>query len=79
MSVLPELVICETPPAIVPHLRVVTDEFPIRLSGHPFPRPRALCGAEVAWDTRIPVTSSRCRDCRTAHALMVGAADEVAR
>lgn len=56
------LVICETAAAITLHLREVTTASPIKLSGH-WPRPLALCGAEISWDTRIPITSVRCRGC----------------
>lgn len=57
-----ELVVCESAVAVVPHLRRVTKEFPIKLSGH-WPRPLSLCGSEVAWDTKLPLSSARCRDC----------------
>lgn len=56
------LVICETVAAITLHLREVTTDSPIKLGGH-WPRPLALCGAEVSWDTQIPVSSVRCRGC----------------
>lgn len=56
------LVVCESAVAITTHLRDVADKA-ISLSGH-WPRPRALCGAEIAWDTRIPVSVARCRTCR---------------
>ena len=56
------LVACESVAAIVVHLR--DDALaPVRLSGHPFPRPRALCDAEVAWDTQLPTNSATCRKC----------------
>ena len=56
------LVTCESVAAIIVHLR---DEAvaPIRLSGHSFPRPRALCDAEIAWDTKLPVDAASCGTC----------------
>lgn len=70
------LVTCETVAAIVLHVRRVTD-VPVRLGGHTAPRPLALCGSPVDWDTQIPVASVTapsdatravrpCRGCRTA-------------
>ena len=57
-------VVCETPAAITTHLRIVTDYAPIRLSGHPGPRPHSLCGLAVAWGTKSPPSSAGCRACR---------------
>jgi len=61
------LVVCETVAAITPHLRRVTDEHPIRLSGHSN-KPKALCGREINWDTKLPLSSARCALClKAAH------------
>jgi hypothetical protein len=62
-----ELVVCESTAAIVPHLRIVTLEAPICLNGHS-PRPSALCGSEIAWDTQLPLNAARCRSCLTKRA-----------
>lgn len=56
------LVVCETVAAITTHLREVTPETPLNYGGH-HPRPKALCGAEIAWDTKLPLTDTRCRGC----------------
>jgi hypothetical protein len=58
------LVVCESIAAITTHLRD-TSKVGVNLSGH-HPRPHALCGAEIAWDTRLPLTAARCRACTTA-------------
>lgn len=58
-----DLVVCESVAAITTHLRIVTVETPISLSGF-HPRPTALCGMEVAWDTKIPTRFARCKACR---------------
>jgi len=52
-----ELVVCESSAAIVPHLRIVTTDLPIKLGGHPTPRPDALCGLEIGWDTQLPLAA----------------------
>ena len=57
------LVVCETTAAITTHLRVVTADAPISLSGFAN-RPKTLCDVDAAWDTRLPVTSARCSICR---------------
>lgn len=57
-----ELVVCESVAAVTTHLRDMST-VPFNPSGR-YPRPRSLCGAEVAWDTRIPVSNARCRTCR---------------
>lgn len=57
-------VVCETSAAITPHIRS-TAEVPATertLSGFAA-RPKALCGAEVAWDTRLPLSAARCCYC----------------
>ena len=59
---LTELITCESTAAISLHLRKIS-EAKISYSGHS-PRPKALCGREVAWDTRIVVTLASCTDCR---------------
>jgi hypothetical protein len=56
-----KLVTCESVAAITLHVRDTT-QVPISYSGFA-KRPQALCGAEVAWDTRIPVSNTRCREC----------------
>jgi hypothetical protein len=61
------LVVCESVAAITTHLRIV-DETPINLSGFS-ERPFALCGMEIAWDTRLPLGAARCRACLAAAAL----------
>lgn len=64
-------VVCETVAAITTHLRRVTDEWPLNYSGHVRyldgqpRRPRALCNAEISWDTKLPISSTRCRTCRS--------------
>lgn len=58
-----DLVVCESVAAIVPHLRRVTEAVPIKLSGHASPRPLSLCGNEIAWDTRLPLSAARCSKC----------------
>jgi hypothetical protein len=73
-----EFVTCETVAAIVLHVRRVTAAAPIPLGGHTAPRPRALCGAPVDWDTQIPVASIAAepddnravRPCRTCRAQL---------
>jgi hypothetical protein len=65
-----ELVVCESTAAIVPHLRIVTADMPIKLGGHPTPRPGALCGSEIAWDTQLPLNAARCRSCLTQRAAL---------
>jgi hypothetical protein len=68
-------VVCETIAAITTHLRIVTAEHPIRLSGH-WPRPLTLCRMEAGWDTQIPVRrrdgtiAARCRHCLAELAMM---------
>lgn len=65
---MPDYVVCESVAAITTHLRKVGDT-PISLSGFA-KRPRALCGTEVAWDTRSPVEFARCRECRDVMATL---------
>lgn len=55
------LITCESVVAVTVHLRDSTDVAP-NYGGH-HPRPNALCGATVAWDTRLPITAARCRAC----------------
>ena len=57
-----ELVVCESDEAFTTHLRDVSLA-PLSYEGHPVPRPLSLCGAEVAWDTRLPIESARCGAC----------------
>lgn len=58
-------VVCESVAVITTHARVVDASSPIRLNGHAKrPRPHALCGMEIAWDTRLPIEAVRCRDCK---------------
>ncbi|MGN6103990.1 MAG: hypothetical protein ACTHU0_02700 [Kofleriaceae bacterium] len=63
MAGLTPLVVCESSVAITTHVREVTPDHPVKLGGHPRPRPRALCGVEVAWDCRLPVGTERCVRC----------------
>lgn len=59
-----DMVVCETVAAITPHLRRVGRGLPpIRLGGHPDPRPFALCGTPIAWDTELPIDAARCSRC----------------
>lgn len=58
-----EFVACETYPGYSHHIRRVGDR-PVHLGGHVSPKPKALCGREVAWDTRIPVATVECRSCQ---------------
>lgn len=58
------LIVCESIAAVTTHLREVTDIAP-NYGGH-VKRPKALCGAEIAWDTRLPVGAARCLACMRA-------------
>lgn len=49
-----DYVVSETYPGYCYHLRRVGSR-PVKYGGHTSPRPRALCGRDVAWDTRSPV------------------------
>lgn len=63
------MVTCETVAAIVVHVRRLGPGIaPVRLSGHSSPRPFALCGSPVDWDTQNPVNDRTvtCRSCRKA-------------
>jgi hypothetical protein len=60
-----DLVVCETVAAITTHARRVDEATPIRLSGHSS-EVLSLCGAKVAWDTRLPIEAVRCLRCREA-------------
>ncbi len=57
-------VACETYPAYSDHVRAIGD-VPINLGGHVV-KPRSLCGREIAWDTRVPVTTVGCAKCKAA-------------
>lgn len=57
------LIACESTAAYTVHAREVTDAAPIRCGGHSTPRPEALCGMEIAWDTELPLSAVRCRVC----------------
>lgn len=63
MSNLEEFVTCESVASIVLHVRRIGDR-PVHLGGHVSPRPLALCQSMVAWDTKRPVSTVGCRDCR---------------
>ena len=63
------LVVCETVAAVVPHLRIVTAESPIKLGGH-HPAPKTLCGRDAGWDTQLPLTSARCTTCLSERAKL---------
>jgi len=56
-----KLITCESVAAITLHLRDASIIAP-NYSGH-HPRPKALCDAEIAWDTKIPTSMARCRAC----------------
>jgi hypothetical protein len=59
--------VCETVSAVVTHARIVGDEGLVYGGGlYAIHGKTALCGAEVAWDTRSPVRSHNvtCRHCR---------------
>lgn len=56
------VIVCETTAAIVPHLRLV-GSVPKKLGGHYEPKPVALCGVTIAWDTNLPLAAARCRAC----------------
>jgi hypothetical protein len=58
-----QLIVCESTATITTHLRSVTSR-PAAYGGHALPRPASLCGTPIAWDTRLPVTSTRCKVCR---------------
>jgi hypothetical protein len=54
---------CETTAAITIHARDAT-RIPPSFSGFASNnRPKALCGAIVAWDLRSPLKNVRCLDC----------------
>jgi hypothetical protein len=62
------VIVCESTAAITLHLRAIdgpTDRL-VNYGGHAQPRPKALCGVEVAWDTHLPKDAARCGPCRTA-------------
>lgn len=63
------LIVCSTVAAITTHLREVTNEHPLSLSGH-HPQPLSLCGMNIAWDTKLPISSARCNICRSKRALL---------
>jgi hypothetical protein len=56
-------VVCESVAAITPHARRVDAVHPVRLSGHGGDV-HALCGARIAWDTRLPIDAVQCTKCR---------------
>jgi hypothetical protein len=56
------LVTCETSAAIALHLRDA-DGWPVNLEGHRHPRPSALCGVAISWDTRSPIMTATCNAC----------------
>ena len=67
-----DFVVCETIAAVTTHLRVVSSETaPVQYGGHRMPRPLALCDAEIAWDTKLPLTAARCMKCRAASGLNI--------
>lgn len=54
----------ETFAANLIHLRKLNGSTPpFSPSGLAAPRPRALCGAEIAWDTMRPISSATCKEC----------------
>lgn len=62
----PEFVACETVACIVHHVRRIGDT-PVNPNGH-WPKPLAMCGTPVNWDTKVPPTEKciSCRGCRVA-------------
>lgn len=54
-------VTCETTASIVHHIRRIA-AIPVSFSGHS-KRPNALCGATIAWDTKIPLAAANCKGC----------------
>ena len=58
-------VVCESTAAITTHLRELgsNNDNPVKYAGH-WPRPKALCGTEISWDTKLPIETVRCRTCR---------------
>jgi hypothetical protein len=64
------LVACETVAAVVLHVRRIADRG-VKLGGHVAPRPLALCGSPVDWDTQRPVSAVHCRSCLAALAKVV--------
>ena len=58
-----KLVVCETPAAILLHLREVGDAG-INYSGHG-ENATTLCGAMVGWDTMDELVASNCYKCLT--------------
>lgn len=62
MMDLSKLVVCESVAAITTHLRDFSD-IARNYGGH-WPKPLALCGAVISWDTKLPLTSARCLRCR---------------
>jgi len=58
-----KFVACETYPGYSHHIRRIGRR-PVNLGGHYTPKPQSLCGRDVAWDTRIPITSVECRACQ---------------
>ena len=58
-----DLTTCESSAAITIHLRDLV-LVPANYQGHPRPGPEALCGSEIAWDTKSPIQFARCNACR---------------
>jgi hypothetical protein len=65
-----ELVTCETVAAVALHARRITDR-DVKLGGHAWPKPVALCGRVMDWDTMRPATAL-CVTCRTCKAILEG-------
>lgn len=57
-----DLIVCETTAGIVPHLRLVGSVLK-KLGGHYSPKPVALCGVPITWDTNLSISAARCRAC----------------
>ena len=57
-----DLIVCETLAAITTHVRLLTTQGPLFEGASDSP-PRALCGAKVAWDTLLPLSTVGCRNC----------------
>ena len=63
MPIRSKLVVCETPAAILLHLREVGDGV-INYNGHG-ENATTLCGAMVGWDTKDELPASNCHKCLT--------------
>lgn len=58
-----ELVTCDTTAAREIHVRRVTDLRRAKLCGHDHPKPIALCGCRIDYDTKAPIEVADCKSC----------------